>query len=119
MRGIGGNVTAEIQTCTVTRNEIGERVPVWATVDTLTGWLDYSSGDSKYSTFAAKLQESTHVFVADYKALSADIRTDNARMVVNGQPYDILLIDDPMELHYQLEIYLQRTGTKHAGDGNG
>lgn len=112
MKAIGGNVTAELQTCTVERNEIGERAPKWKTVDTLLGYLDFISGDSPYNTYAAKIQSSTHVFVADYKASAASLRPDNLRLVVNGQPYDVTLIDDPMGLHYQLEIYLEQTGTK-------
>lgn len=112
MRGIGGNVAAEIQTCTMERNAIGERVPTWATVQTITGWLDYQSGDSKYQTYDAKVQESTHVFVADYVPLAEGVRPDNSRLVVGGQIYDILLLDDPMGLHYQWEIYLKRVGTE-------
>lgn len=108
MKRIGGNISAQVQTCTTQRNEIGERVPMWQTVKTIKGWLDYQSGDSKHQTYDAKIQESTHVFVCDYVDLG--VRTDSARLLVNGQPYEILLIDDPMELHYQLEIFLKRVG---------
>jgi hypothetical protein len=31
-------------------------------------------------------------------------------MVINGKTYDILLIDNPMELGSQLEFYLKFTG---------
>jgi hypothetical protein len=31
-------------------------------------------------------------------------------MVINDKVYDIMVIDDPMELHEQLEIYLKYTG---------
>ena len=110
MRGIGGNISAEIQTCTVERNEIGERVPKWATVQTITGWLDYQSGDSRYQTYDAKTQESTHVFVADYVPLADGIRADNSRLVIGGEPYDALLYDNPMGLNYQWETYLRKVG---------
>lgn len=112
MKGIGGNITAAIQTATTAQNAIGEQVKIWADVQTLKGWLDLSSGDSKYLTYNTKLQESTHVFVADFVALASGIAAENSRMVINGKIYDILLIDNPMEMGSgsQLEIYLKFTG---------
>ena len=86
----------------------------WATVQTLRGWLDYQSGDSRRQTYDAKVQESTHVFVCDYVPIAEVVRTDNSRLLVKGQPYDILLIDNPMELDYQWEIYLRRVGEPYA-----
>ena len=111
MKGIGGNITAIIQTYTVTKNKIGEQVKTWADAVTLKGWLDLQAGDSKYSTFSAKLQESTHIFIADYVSLG-DIEAENSRMVINGKRYDIMLIDNPMEMGSgsQLEIFLKYTG---------
>lgn len=112
MRGIGGNLVAEIQISTTAKNKIGESVKSWTSVQTLKGWLDLSNGDSKYTNFNAKIQESTHVFIADYVALEATITAENSRMVVNGQIYDITYIDNPMEMKEgsQLEIYLKYTG---------
>ena len=40
MKGIGGNITAVIQTATTTQNAIGEQVKSWADTQTLKGWLD-------------------------------------------------------------------------------
>lgn len=107
---IGGNTTAEIRVLSTVKNEIGGTTKAWTTVQTVKGWLDLSGGDSKYSTFNAKIQESTHVFISDYVALGAGIKAENSRLIVNGKIYDVLLIDDPMELHKQLEIYLKYTG---------
>ena len=108
---IGGNTTAQIQISTSEKNEIGEMVRSWETADAITGFLDLSSGDSKYTSYNAKIQESTHVFVADWKRLAAGVRAENSRLVdEDGLLYDILLIDDPMKLHRQLEIYLKFTG---------
>lgn len=110
---IGGNKCAELQLqlkTGTTKNEIGERVSQWATVHKICGWLDYSSGDSKYTSFSTKIQESTHVFVSDYVALDPRIKAENCRMIVDKRVYDVTLIDDPMELHKQLEIYLRFTG---------
>lgn len=112
MRGIGGNITAVIQTSTSTQNAIGEQVRSWTDAQTLKGWLDLSSGDSRYTTYSAKIQESTHVFVTDYVPLATGITAENSRMVINGKRYDILLIDNPMEMGRgsQLEMYLKYTG---------
>ena len=112
MKGIGGNITAVIQTATTTKNAIGEQVKSWANAQTLKGWLDLSSGDSKYTTYNAKIQESTHVFIAGYVPLAAGIQAENSRMTINSKIYDVLLIDNPMEMGSgsQLEIYLKYTG---------
>lgn len=108
MKGIGGNKTASIQTCSLVRNEIGERVKSWATVQTVRGWLDYTTGETGRQTYDAKVQDTSHVFVCDYVKLPDGVKPDTARLLVDGQPYDIVLIDNPMELDYQLEIYLKR-----------
>lgn len=105
---IGGNIEAVLQQKNgSTTNEIGEKIQAWADLQTLTGWLDLSSGDSKY-TYNAKLQESTHIFLCDYVPI--DRKATDKRLVVNGDIYDVLLIDDPMELHQHLEIYLRYVG---------
>lgn len=110
MLGIGGNAIANIQIRSTTKNEIGATTKTWTNVQTIKGWLDLSGGDSKYSSFNAKIQESTHIFVADYTNLDARISAENSRLVVNGGIYDVMLIDDPMEMHKQIEIYLKYTG---------
>ena len=105
---IGGNTEAVLQQKTAAGvNNIGERVQEWADVATLKGFLDLSAGEAKYN-YNAKLQESTHVFLCDYVAV--DRFADDKRLVVNGLMYDVLLIDNPMELHQHLEIYLKYVG---------
>lgn len=110
MKRIGGNKTAQIQIKTSTANDIGEQVPAWVTTQSLTGFLDLSSGDSKYTTYNAKIQESSHVFVADYQTLDNRIKSENSRILIDNKAYDIMLIDDPVGLNKQLEIYLKYTG---------
>jgi len=122
---IGGNTTAILQVQAGTsKNKIGERNPMWVNVvinkkANLTGWLDQQSGDSKYTTANAKMQESTHIFLCDYvpipdtlevEGIKYPVKAETTRMVVNSQVYDVMLIDDPMGLHQQLEIYLKYTG---------
>ena len=112
MKGIGGNITAKIQVKTITDNEISEQVETWPDIQSIRGWLDMSSGEARYTTYNAKIQESTHVFVADYVALDPRISAENSRMVINGKRYDVLMIDNPMEMGSgsQLEFYLRFTG---------
>ena len=110
MIGIGGNTRAIIQIRTVTKNAIHEHVESWQDVQTVKGWLDLSSGDTRYQPYYAKIQESTHFFISDYVKLDSRITSENARMLVNGKIYDIVLIDNPMELNQQLEFYLKYTG---------
>lgn len=118
MSRIGGNITALLQvqrektndSGEIITNAIGEPETVWVDTQTVKGWLDLSSGSSSYSTFNAKLQESTHIFISDFVTLDSTITPENSRMVINGKRYDLLLIDDPMELHKQLEFYLKFTG---------
>lgn len=128
---VGGNIQALLQVKkNGAKNAIGERVNTWVDCTSILGWLDLSTGDSKHTTFYAKVQESTHIFLCDFtnlKNLSTDwvwnpfsfltgvisktdeqetvnVTSDNARMVVNGEVYEILLIDDPMNMHDHLEI---------------
>lgn len=118
MGKIGGNISAVIQTQTITQNDIGEDVSTW--VDALppfVGWLDLSGGDSDKVNYNTKIQESTHVFVCDYFPLvtqgeepGKEITPENSRMIVNGKVYEVKLYDNPMELNSQLEIYLKYVG---------
>lgn len=116
MKGIGGNIHATIQVYTSTRNEIGEQVQNWTDVQTIRGWLDLQAGDSKYQTFSAKIQESTHIFISDYVPLADNIQAENSRMIIKGKVFDILLIDNPMEMGVgsQLEFYLKYTGGQNG-----
>ncbi len=116
---IGGNIKLILQVSTSEKNEIGEKVPVWHDVVEMYGWLDLQSGDSKYTTYNAKMQESTHIFICDYLPIPATLEVEgktvrvsaeNARMVANSLIYDVMLIDNPMGLNEQLEIYLKYTG---------
>jgi len=107
---IGGNVNVTIQICTASKNSIGEAAKNWTNVQTLHGFIDLTSGDARYSNFNAKIQESTHVFICDYIVLNPAITSENSRMIVNGKVYDIVMIDNPMELNQHLEIFLTFTG---------
>lgn len=110
MNGIGGNIIGEFKINEPTKNEIGEHVANWVTVQSIKGWLDYLTGETNRTNFSAKIEESTHVFVADYVELDSRIEAEKVIMVINNKKYDVTLIDNPMELNAQLEIYLKYVG---------
>lgn len=116
---IGGNIKAVLQVSTTTKNAIGEKVQEWHDVVELKGFLDLSGESTNRTTFNAKIQESTHIFICDYKPIlgtldvdgkTVKVSAENARMVANSQRYDVMLIDNPMGLNKHLEIYLKFTG---------
>ena len=82
---IGGNVQAVLQVKdNHTKNVIGECVPAW--VDCL---CDYSKLVS---------------------VVGEEITSENARMVIGGNDYEILLVDNPLQMNRQLEFYLKYVG---------
>ena len=133
---IGGNINALLQVKgTMEKNSIGACEYDWLDCTSLFGWLDLSTGDSKRTNFNAKIQESTHIFLCDFTSLknlstkwvwnpfsfitgiinqdeekTVDVTSDNARMVIQGAVYEILLIDNPMNMNEHLEIYLRFIG---------
>lgn len=133
---IGGNVIALVQVKDEgQKNVIGEREHKWTDVVDLLGWLDYQGGQSALNTYDAKIQETTHVFICGFytcKNLSkslvwnpfdfingailttqgekVDVTSENSRMIIKGNVYQILMIDDPMGMHKHLEIYLKYVG---------
>lgn len=114
MANIGGKTIGTVQVNTVVKNAIGEGEKTWADAFNHAGWLDLQSGDSKYSIHNAKIEESTHVFICDYHSGIYALAGKDARMIIKGMVYDVLLIDNPMEMNEHLEIYLRKVG---AWDG--
>ena len=110
MANIGGSIAGVIQTKTTTKNEIGEAVQTWEDAFSQRGWLGLQSGDSKYTNFNAKLEESTHVFLCDFHSGIYALADQDTRMILKGVVYDVLVIDNPDEMDEQLEIYLRRVG---------
>lgn len=119
---IGGNTEGLFQVREKgVKNSIGACETEWYNCISIHGWLDLSTGDSKHTTFNAKIQESTHIFLCDYQSLignitidgqekTVEVTSENARMIINSLVYDILLIDNPMNMNEQLEIYLRFIG---------
>ena len=105
---IGGNTTAIIQTKTSSKNEYGAITDKWQNVTTVKGFLDFTGGDGSYkSNFKGKLEETTHIFICDYNEAVAKTQPTTSRLLIDGQSYDVLMIDDPMGLHKHIEIMLK------------
>lgn len=105
---IGGNKIATLEVKTTEKNSIGEPVDTWKPYTNIKGFLDFLSGASDFQSYNAKIQESTHVFIGDYVPIN--LQESECRLVVDGKPYEITLIDNPMELNKHIEIYLKYTG---------
>ena len=105
---IGGNVTAVLQTKTSSKNALGEKVDTWSDLQLLKGFLDFTGGDGSYkSNFKGSVEETTPIFICDYDKVASGATPTRCRLIVEGTTYDVLMIDDPMNLHQHLEIMLK------------
>ena len=103
---IGGNATAVLQVKTSSKNAFGEKTETWEDVTSITGFLDFTGGDGSYkSNFKGSVEETTHIFICDYVDLN--VKPTQCRMLIDNKLYDVLMIDDPMNLHKHLEIMLK------------
>lgn len=115
MADIGGNITGTFQTKTsAAKNSIGEREEIWTDVISWDGFLDMQSGDSKRTVYNAKIEESTDVFLCDFNADIYALAGQDVQMLIKGNVYDVLFIDNPMETDEQLEIYLRKVGGRNV-----
>ena len=108
MKKIGGNTDLVLKTKVQTTNSIGEKIDTWGEYKTIHGYLDFMSETTGRTSFNSKIIESTHVFVCDYEEIDKSIR--DLKAFHNNDEFDITFIDDPQELHYQLEISLKYIG---------
>lgn len=116
MAHIGGNIFGMLQTkASGGKNAIGEAENVWTDTITLRGWLGLQNGENKRTTFNAKLEESSHVFVTDFRRDVYALADSDTRMIFKGNMYDVLLIDNPDEMNEHLEIYLRKVGGQNVG----
>lgn len=106
---IGGNIDAELQIYKSEKNEIGEDVKTWTTVENLRGYLDMTDGGCDYKTADTKTERSTHVFICDYSPLEG-ISAENCRLIIDSKLYNVVVIDNPMNMNCHYEIYLEYTG---------
>ncbi len=111
---IGGNTELIIQSLSdnVKYDKNGKKIVDYESGNPILGWLDLVTGDSNY-IYKAKIEDSTHVFICDYVNLD-DVNIEESRAIAKGEIYEIKYIDDPMELHAQLEIYLKKVGGQNG-----
>ena len=113
---IGGNINLDLKVKTgkYTINDIGERVSEVIDYMSLFGFLDMSTSDTKHTTYNTKLEESDYLFICDYvelEEINGKIpKTSQLTAICNNKEFDVLLIDNPMELNQHLEIYLRYKG---------
>ena len=106
---IGGNLDATFQIKSGVENELGEHISIWTDSITIKGWLDLSSGTSTHS-HKTKTEESSHVLITDYNKTVRELNTSQCRCIINDRIYQVTFIDDPMEIHDHLEIFLKLVG---------
>ena len=105
---IGGNVDAIIQVETSSKNAFGEIETTYKDLTTIKGFLDYVGGDGSYkNNFKGELEETTHIFICDYENVASKATPTQSRMIIDDKIYDILYIDNPMNLNEHLEIMLK------------
>ena len=103
---IGGNATAVLQVKTSSKNALNKKNETWNDVTTITGFLDFTGGDGSYkSNFKGAVEETTHLFICDYVDLN--VKPTQCRLLIDNKVYDVVMIDDPMNLHKHLEIMLK------------
>ena len=108
MKKIGGNIDCILKCESVTTSAIGEKVKSWVDLMTIHGFLDLQNQAKDFATYNKAMEDSTHVFICDY--VSIPKKATELKAVIDGEDYDVTYIDDPMKLHYQLEIFLKRVG---------
>ena len=96
---IGGKTKAFLQVSVTVKNEIGERVATWYDAVEFTGWLDLQSGDSNYSTYNAKIQESMTIGY-DQASIDNQIKV----LEKNIKDYEQLIINEPEDKDYWQEM---------------
>lgn len=115
MRKVKGNTPFVIQIQDGSAlNEIGERVTTWKDAVSFDGILSLQSGDSKYTNYKTKAEESSHVVLTDFNADIYALADRNTRLIAKGRMYDVLLIDNPDELNEHLEINLRFVGVQNG-----
>ena len=105
---IGGNVDLKIKSKVNTKNSIGENVVSWIDYKTIHGFLDFMTETTGRTNYNSKIVESTHVFICDYVEINKPLT--ELKAYCNNKEFDITYIDDPMNLHKHLEIFLKYIG---------
>jgi len=102
----------EVQKKTTQLKTGGRRSETWAKHMDVDGYLDFISGgkDKIASRYADR---ATHVFIA-FQTVALDPKTEY-RAVINNSIYNILYVDDPLNMGHHTEMYLENTGGVISG----
>lgn len=114
MNEINGNIDCVLKLENVTTSAIGEKVKGWVDLITLNGFLDLMNQGKDFATYNKAMEDSTHVFICDYvnivKKDGKKAKATELKATIDGEDYDVTYIDDPMQLHKHLEIFLKKVG---------
>ena len=114
MGDIGGNTNAIVQMCNIYRDDLGSQHRKWADVAKLNGFLDLASAGTNHGSLMKRVEESDYIYICDFfEPKSEDgqkLTTENSRILIDGEIYEVKLYDDPMNLHHHMEIYLKYLG---------
>ncbi|MCM8710537.1 head-tail adaptor protein [Clostridium sp. SYSU_GA19001] len=92
-----------------TFNGIGGFIETPIELFKIKGYLDLLSGN-ELTTNNTFMEESSHILLTDYRQ---DIKSKEHWIVdEKGNHYNIILVDDPLNLHHHLEVYLKFVGNK-------
>ena len=114
MAHIEGTTKAWIQLRSVEPDEYALDRAVWSNAfpKPLCGVLDLTGADVSHQLMK-RVEDADYIFICDYRPLVVDgkkLSTENSRMLIDGEVYEVLLYDDPMQMHEHLEIYLKYVG---------
>lgn len=115
MNHIGGNTEAVIQISAVTKNEYGNDVNSWSDAfdKPKIGFLDMTGEGTDSRNLMHRVEDADYVYICDYFEPLVDgvkLTTENSRIIIDGEIYEVKLYDDPMRLHEHMEIYLKYLG---------
>lgn len=96
------NQTATVQYRSVT-SDMGHNLVTWVTRGTLAGMLDMMSGGERWSKEKVN-EESTHVWFC----LPGFLIEASDRMVIDGIAYNVVNVDNPMNMGRHREVELKR-----------
>lgn len=119
MGHIEGNTQARVQVRTVEPDAYSLDRAVWkdAFPRPLCGVLDLTGADVSHKLMK-RVEDADYIFLCDYFDLRVDggrLSTENSRILIDGEAYEVLLYDDPMQMHEHMEIYLKHIGGQEDG----
>lgn len=120
MSHIGGNIEAIVQVKEVAPDEYQADQVKWNDAFSKCGFLDLLDEGTNFKMMH-RVEDSDYVFLCDYFVPEFEgekLTTENSRLLIDGEIYEVKLFDDVMRLHEHLEIYLKYVGGQRSGNGH-